>query len=384
MINFKDKILIVTCHYLNLNNGGSLGSKAYINAFARIFDKCVLIYPDNEVDVKPYLSVNIELIPCKDNRNKIQKAIDVYLGKLHRFRQIAIEYIKTNKPEYILFDHSITSGNILKVAKQNSCKIITIHHNVETEYLKDNKPIIPIRLPFFLYMEKIEYNALNYSDLNLTVTNEDAIELDRLYNKNNAKIHYWGTFEHPNIVHKLAGNTSKKNRFVITGNLSFEQSYKSIISFIETYYSALLEIVSDAKLIIAGRNPNKDLIKCCSKYENIDLIPNPADMSEVIDNVDYYVCPVDMGGGVKLRVADGLKAGLPVIAHKVSSRGYEMFRKYPFFNVYDDLSSFRQAVEITIGDTYKKEDILDLYLNRFSFESGLNRLENILIDSGLI
>ena len=108
-----------------------------------------------------------------------------------------------------------------------------------------------------------------------------------------------------------------------------------------------------------------------------ELVDTPPDMSVVLNRGRYYVCPTCKGGGVKLRVMDGLRAGLPVLCHEVSARGYE-----PFFDVtlfrYGDPGSFRTALDRMLSATPDVESALSCYRNAFSFEAGTKRLEELM------
>jgi glycosyltransferase involved in cell wall biosynthesis len=105
-------------------------------------------------------------------------------------------------------------------------------------------------------------------------------------------------------------------------------------------------------------------------------------MSKVINKADIYLCPVFVGGGLKLRVMDGLQQGLPALVHEVSARGYDEFEKAGVLFSYNDKQSFEESltkiVEITKKHKIKKEDIRKLYQVNFSFEEGVKRVKKIL------
>ena len=66
-------------------------------------------------------------------------------------------------------------------------------------------------------------------------------------------------------------------------------------------------------------------------------------MQAVLDRGRYYICPASGGGGLKLRMLDGLRNGMPVLAHVAAARGFEPFvDRYVF--CYRDRVSFREAL----------------------------------------
>lgn len=70
---------------------------------------------------------------------------------------------------------------MLRKVKKMGVKTIIIHHNYEMEYYRRNKPFIAWRFPFMHYMEEAERTAIQYGDLNLTLTDEDKSLLQMHY-----------------------------------------------------------------------------------------------------------------------------------------------------------------------------------------------------------
>ena len=62
-------------------------------------------------------------------------------------------------------------------------------------------------------------------------------------------------------------------------------------------------------MIIAGRNPAAILIEKCKCLPNVTLIPNPENMQDILMQGDVYICPTRLGGGLILRIMDGLRLG---------------------------------------------------------------------------
>lgn len=304
------KILFITRHYLDQKNGGSLGARAYLDAFSCLYEDLALLYPNHKnMDISNIVNPCIKLIPCDDNRPLLIKGLDIYKGKLHRFASILKRILLEKTFDIIVFDHSILGAELLPIIKAFACnsKVITIHCNVETIYNKDNPVSLLYRFPYTHYIEKAEKDCLNNSFLNLTVTKEDASFFKREFNITN--IEYWGTFEHRNSVHFALEASRKKSdvlKLVISGSLGFPQTNSAIVSFLTKYYPIIKSITPNVKLVITGRNPTGTINKLCSKDKSIRLVPNPNNIFEVIKQGDIYISPIFGGSGVKLRIMDGL------------------------------------------------------------------------------
>nr|WP_315147221.1 glycosyltransferase [uncultured Flavobacterium sp.] len=386
------KILIVTHHFLDGNGGGVFASRAFINAFAAIAKQTLLVYPENGKNIEPFISKSILRKGVWNNKSKLAKLIDIYRGKLNRFHKDFFLIVDDFKPEIVVFDNSKSSAGYIEKLKTRGIKVITIHHNYEIEYSKGNPISILYRIPFMYYLKNAEKKAVRMSDLNLTLTDQDIDLLKFNYSKNKEiAIENLGCFEfqgknqeYSNKTFALGGRKNEAINFIITGSLDAAQTESGLLPFIKSYFSILLKYNSESKLIIAGQNPTKKIQEAClDKRSNIKLIANPSNMQEVISAANVYLCPTSVGGGIKLRIMDGLKVGLPILTHKVSSRGYDEFKKAGYLFEYDNEFSFEKGLESIISlmenEKFDSDAIRKLYHSKFSFESGVERLRKILI-----
>ena len=380
------RILIITRHYLDENNGGSNCSKANIRALSEIFSDCTLIYPEHsDRSSMPFVPEGVRAIPCYDHRNKIQKGLSVYCGILHRAPKFVTKQLERNNYDLVVLDHSLTANGVIDNVKKHGCKIVTIHHNNESQYIRDNKPGLLYRWPFVYYSEKAERDALLMSDLNITLTEKDARGFHDLYSNRDIHCHNMGTFQYQDLPKNIQDNDIANCKiFAMTGSMNFQQSQRPVLEFIEKFYPVLLRKIPKARLIIAGRNPSIKIQEACKRYKQITLIPNPDDISAVISKADIYVCPINTGSGVKLRVMDGLKLGIPILGHSVSLNGYESIKKDGFFFDYYNENTFENALEDIINLKYKKQQVYDSFLTYFSFEAGKSRLQEILKKENII
>lgn len=375
-------ILFVTFHYMDAIGGGTFASRAYINAFAKLFpNQVTLLYPGNIEHSIIGIDPSVNSISIDYNISPLKKLWNMAVGKVHRYYSIFPYILKRNKFDIIIFDHSRVSSGIIEMAKKTGAKIITIHHNYEVEYSRDNYGFIS-KYILMHWAKKFERNSILNSDLNLTLTPEDKELLSSHYDKNDtSKIDVIGTFESKPLQQRslLGDNGIIGLRFIITGNLKAVQTENSLIPWLENYYPVLKEIFPNSTLTIAGKDPSEKILERCKKL-GVRLVPSPKEMLPILQDADVYICPTDLGGGLKLRIMDGLREGMPVISHKVSTRGYHDFVDSGFLFSYTDKNSFRKACEALKNSNISSLQIKTLYRQVFSFESGVTRLKTILQD----
>lgn len=376
MIIFNN-ILFITHHYLSGNNGGAYASCAYINAFSKISQNMTLLYPYKDGECINKINTKIKKTPISYTKTKIEKFIDLLNGNVHRYVYIN-KYIDTTHFDCVVFDTSMVSFKLIDHFKQQGSKTICIHHNYQYEYFRDNLNGI-IRFVNLFWCKRYEKEAIQKCDINLTITNQDTELLKYNYGKGNEIIKHIGVFEYKtNDLPLIKEKANNYPTFIITGSLGAYQTEKSIIPWIKSYYKYIEKIFPEHKLIIAGRAPSNALYKECRNYPKIQIIPNPKSMDEILEQGDFYICPTSMGGGLKLRIMDGLKYGMPVISHIVSIRGYDEFVEENCLLSYSDTNEFINNLKLLRSKTFNKKRIQELFYQIFSYESGIMRLNKIL------
>ena len=369
------KTLFVTHHYLNGFGGGVYASRSLATAFARLSEKMTLLCPAKADAMPEGLDGSIAVVPVFDGRSRLRKAVSLVLWHHNRFQGPFEEAIRDGDYDTVVFDSCYPSFRLVGKAHLAGCKVITIHHNFQLEYVRDNYRF-PGRGVRMFWTRRIERASVRESDLNLCLTPSDArLLLSHYAGSGHPVVRVIGLFEGEGRP-RFPANDVSGNVFLITGDLGIRQTRDSLLSWLKEYYPVLLRRVPDAQLILAGKNPHPDICAFCESHQ-LELIAYPPSTDPILARGRYYICPVSLGGGIKLRILDGLSHGMPVISHKVSARGYEPFIGTVLFP-YDSPESFGQALDRMLGSTVSGDSILDEYQRIFSFPAGKKRLEEIL------
>ena len=374
------RILFITYHYLNGKGGGVFASRAYINAFAEIAEKMTLLFPIKDAMSPTGINSKVELIPVEDKRSNLSKGIGWIVGRTNRYWPID-KYLNNFDYDIVVFDTSMVTPGIINQIKKKGIKIITIHHNFQYEYYRDNTRGL-LRKPILFWTNRFEQESVHESDLNLTLTQADLKLLLEHYGGNENCFEVLGTFEYERRAHEIVPDVIEP-RFLITGNLRASQSENSLLPWIDDYYPILKKYFPDATLTLAGKSPSDRLI-AKAKQHGIDIISSPESMLPILAQAKYYICATSLGGGLKLRVMDGLQAGLPVLCHSVSARGYEVFAEKGLLLVYNDQASFCKQLEKLKTIKVNKQEAIAVYEEFFSFESGLLRLKKLMLKHHLL
>lgn len=362
-------------------NGGAYATLAYLEAFSEVSDKCDCLI-SCDVQLPNMVHNNIKFIKVPD-RNLFQKLMFPFTKVTHRFvpyiYKLAIQ--NNNYAEYdtIVMNGGVLSGSMIEYFKSLGKKVITLHHNVEHFYHKDNKTIDSFGGRLFYIVDGNERKAILKSDLNLSISKADINELKRYYKCENINtFRYIGCFEHKERKNNITFKSTEKNKtLLITGSLCDVQTKQSIKDFINNYVTSIKLSFPTWQIIIAGRNPDDELLSLCDRY-GIKVVANPDNMDVIVQSCEVYICPTFLGSGLKLRIMDALRNGRPVITHKLSGRGYEEFFNKSYFRLYSNIDELILGLKSITETPLSQKQIIEDYESNFSYQSGIDRLTRIL------
>lgn len=372
-------ILYITRHNpFNKTGGGDIASHAYLKAFSIIskgeIDICMASHIiDTDPDI---MTRKIFRVPPRSIKDR---CLSVITGETHRYTSFVKKILK-NDYDYDLcvFDHSSISGTLVEFVNQKNIKTITIHHNFEADYFMDNSTHLEKAL-FLKYVIRNEKNAYIHSDYNLFLSEYDKNKFKMQYGVNNARNATIGVFNYfdEELIQNETTNMNQKLTFAITGTMSNRQTVDGVVDYLKYYHKKLPQ---NSSLIIAGRNPSREIYQLASKYDNVKIISNPKNIQNILRNANIYICPIKLGSGVKLRVLDAIKAGLPTLCNIVSSRGYELFAGKGVF-IYQNEEEFTQQLNLLLFNLkehiFSAKTLREGYDNTFTFGSGLKRVQKI-------
>lgn len=380
----EKRVLFITRTDPYINGGGNFATRAFIMGFNNLYPgKVDLIMPDSCKIDKLDLPITPYFVSARSNYSR---CLSLFTGSLHRFKNYVTNFLLQKKDTYqmCVFNGSLIAGDMVDHINSLGIKTITIHHNYEKEFHLDNKSIECFKGIFPYYVIRNERNAYIKSTLNLFLTNQDKNTVREVYGQSKGVTKVIGVYE---LEHGKVKISSKQSIydiiFVISGTMSSYQTINGIFNFYKKYLPLVKETCPNAKIILTGQNPDKRLIHLVNKEQGVlKMIPDPKEIKDIVSQASIYVCPTNIGGGMKLRLMDGLKVGLPILVHEVSARGYDALFDNPWFQVYKDEDSFLNGLAflvkwITQGN-WSPALIQEAYQNYFNFNAGVTRLKECL------
>lgn len=377
------KILYILKHNPWGIGGGCYACRNYMDAFMDVFhgadfDFCICeeYLKDRDTDYPE----NVRFVGVKP-RGRLSKLLSPITGLLHRHQKMASRLLRSGEYDYCVFDESGIAGSLVEAAKKYGVKTIVINHNYQVEYSRDNTKSWLKRQLILPVVEQCERVSYLNCDYNIFLTEEDMARFKVVYGASTTKDFVGGCFLRKGDEIKpdcLKPFNNDRLKIVISGTMGNVQNLDGLTYFLDELYPLMPDGMD---VVLTGKNPPQSLIKRVEDYPNITIIPNPKDILSIIEQCDIFLCPTRLGGGMKLRVMDGFRCGLPVIAHKISARGYSGFEKEGYLWSFEDKEDFKSCIndiKMQISERrISKQDISDFASQNFAFEERTKTLKNI-------
>ena len=263
-----------------------------------------------------------------------EKIIDIYVRLKGHSSYIYYNFrINKNKfknyaPNIVIIGRS-RFGYIAKFYKKINpkCKIICNMENVEYDYVdgyfSNNKSIIK---KLYVEWEKLcvkrdEKMALKYSDAINFLSLRDKKRTHELYKIKNKK-----EMILPICLENSRELYLKSNvrNIVFVGSLNYESNVRAVINFIDNVWIKYFNNNTKLNLIIAGSNPTKDIEERVKRLDNCIIHKNFKTLEDIIPKHSLMIAPIEKGAGMKVKVAETLSMGLPIVASDEALVGYEL------------------------------------------------------------
>jgi glycosyltransferase involved in cell wall biosynthesis len=375
-----NKRILIDATTVNITQpgGGSFCVQAYIEALLALYPGQIDILHPQEAHIRDERYNTID-VPKRNTRQIIKGMVK---GQFHRGAEYILKHIEQHPNTYhtIVINTGLFAGSLINPLKQAALRIIVLHHNYEPEYRIASRSVLTLfghTTALVKYWEKKGYLG---ADINLFLTSSDCNTFECEYGKQDNN-HVIGIFEPTHKKQSLA-HISPSKTAVITCALGDKQNQNSLMQFIQCYMPTFSRLLPDWQVALMGRNPSEHLISIVQQTPNMTIYPNPKDIRSLAADCTIYLCPMDSGGGLKLRIMDGLRAGQPIILHERSARGYEILSNKSYFKTYNDINSFIEAIQAIhtyiASNANSRQTIQEEYYTLFGLERGINHLKEIL------
>ena len=209
----------------------------------------------------------------------------------------------------------------------NNYKIVLNHHNIESHMMlrRASKASNILKRLYFLQegykLQSYENKICSKYDLNITCSDTDTSRLKR-------RIPSANTHTVPNGVDMEyfcpRSTQQQPNSLIFAGGLSWYPNIAAMDFFMHRVWPDLIKSIPSVSMTIVGRNPPQWLKDLASKHEELSVTGFVDDVRPLIESASVYVCPINDGGGTKLKILDALAMKKAIVAHPIACEGIDV------------------------------------------------------------
>lgn len=290
-----------------------------------------------------------------------------------------LKLIKKNNYDIVYIEGSTWGKIYLKIKKINKkIKIITFFHNIEYDFVNSLCNLEKNYLRLFLYKIKLKnviYNeklAVKYSDYCITLNPRDTKRLYEVYGgKSNLELPI--TFE--DKYSKNINNLLKEKDYILFVGSLFFANYHGIKWFVENVMPHI-----NKKLLIVGKD--FETKKSELERKNVEVIGSVDDLTPYYLNASCMIMPIFEGAGMKVKTAEALMYGKTIYGTTEAFEGYEVeYNKVG--GLCNTLEEFIEKINNDKNEVFN-EYSRKIFLEKYSFESSVNRMKEFLEKENLI
>jgi polysaccharide biosynthesis protein PslH len=205
---------------------------------------------------------------------------------------------------------------------------------------------------------RAERRAWQTAELCVTVTAEDRDAIAEQAPTTNVQIVMDGA-DHDSRWDGVAGTgplrECKEPLLVMVGNFAYEPNRDAARFLIEEILPAIHRRRPDVCTLLVGNAPPRGLVELVARTPRVELTGRVPAVEPYLDAADVIVCPLRIGGGIKVKMLEALKRGKAIVASPVAMQGLERARDA--VRVAPDATTFAEATLALLGDPARRRSL---------------------------
>jgi glycosyltransferase involved in cell wall biosynthesis len=311
-----------------------------------------------------YSCASVNLFKAVFNDNK-QYAIYPNQIKRHTSEEAGsyISFLLKNKP----FDVVHVEGYYLMqhLPIKPEMPVLLVEHNIECLLNLQRFKLATIQQDKsyywqeYVYTLKWERTFWKRATKCVTLTTEDESNMRQLEPHIDIRTIPNG-IDHRKMIDEAASSNICKNSIVsakcpsilFVGNFLYEPNIDAALYFSQLIFPLILKDVPNAKLHLVGNAPPPE-VSSLTLNKQIKVSGYVDSLTNFYKDADVVVCPLRIGGGVKVKVLEALNAGKAIVSTSIGAQGLNL-STYPSLIVADEVADFAEKVVRFLLDPQKR------------------------------
>ena len=279
------------------------------------------------------------------------------------------KFLKELNPEIVIFDRYITeeqfgwrvSENCPEALKILDTEDLHLLRKAREEAVKKGKPVSEANL--FSETAKRELASILRCDVSLIISEYEMELLQSTFKVSGQILHYL-PFLVEEVSEKMTPFEDRQN-FLAIGNLHHAPNVDSVLQ-LKQIWPEIKKQLPSAELHIYGAYAPQQILQLNNKKEGFIIKGWTENLENVMKNYRLQLAPLRFGAGLKGKILDAMRFGLPTITTEIGAEG--MFGKFPFGGTIT--TSKKEFIDASI-QLYSEENLWNQ-----AQQNGLSIIEN--------
>ena len=293
--------------------------------------------------------------------------------------------LRTTKPDVVFLDSS-SLGWIALLTRllAPKARLIAFFHNIEFDFQLERSRAEGRKYLLSAWAEYVnERLTTRLADVVLMLTKEDSERAAHLYRRGAdalTPVCLSDDADNQDTWPDEAGEVGSADGVLFVGSGFFAN--REAVDFLLKQLAPALKKQGNTRIRIAGSGFTaaewKEDIP-----DNVDMLGRVPDLTPYYRKAIAFVAPIFSGAGMKVKVAEALKHGLPVIGTPLALRGYrDDIPDAQHLLTASSIDEFVYAIQICSSSSLSRSVLARLdFEARFSFAAGQRRMRSILEQS---
>lgn len=236
------------------------------------------------------------------------------------FEQLIINTLKESEYDVVLLESLYVSKYVDAIKANSKAKIVLRAHNVESELWKRNAA--KQKGVKKLYVNSLAKKLVNYekSSLNLfdgiaAITASDKEMLKKMGCTIPVEVFPFGV----NIADYAFKESTAGNKVFHIGSMDWEPNIRGVKWLLDKVWKSVVEAFPEAELNLAGRRMPESITS--DKNTNLNVLGQVDSAIEFINENNIMVVPLLTGGGMRVKIIEGMILGKLVITTTIGAEG---------------------------------------------------------------
>jgi polysaccharide biosynthesis protein PslH len=171
-----------------------------------------------------------------------------------------------------------------------------------------------------------ERQAWNRADLCATVTEEDRGKIQSIEPRLEVRVVPDGS-DHPTVLDSnvAAGVQCQEQEIseptlLYIANFAYQPNVDAAYYFIRQIFPSILSSVETTRLLLVGNAPPKELVRL-GRQPHVCVTGRVRSLQPFYSAADVVICPLRVGGGIKVKMLEALRAGKAIVSTSVGVQG---------------------------------------------------------------